>query len=151
MKKLVVLAMSAMMLMPMFAQEAKREKPDAKTIAEKRAGTLRDSLGLDEAQYQKVYDLFYNDMLEMEAARVANEEAAEKAAADREQVAANKRVEREAALQEILTEEQYKKYNLMKAARVKHHPKGGPKMEGKRGDFDKKMVDKRVEGGKMVK
>ena len=114
MKKIVLMAALLLSLSASAQdqQRGQRRQFEPKEMATRQAQMLKDSIGINDEQYKKVYELFLKSANEMQAEREKMQQSGDRPQFDRE--AWQKRNEAQnAELKKIITEEQYDKYQQM--------------------------------------
>ena len=119
MKKLILTLVVATLAVTAFAQQRPRgqlRQMDPKEQATRRADRLKETCGINDDQYKKAYDLFFQQAVETDSIFKAMQASGDRPQFDRE--AFQKRQEEQrAAIKAILTDEQFEKYEKSEAER----------------------------------
>ena len=115
MKKLILMLLVATMSVTAFAQgQFRRMEP--KEQATRRADQLKETCGINDEQYKKVYDLYFQQAQETDSIFKAMQNGGGQPQFDREAFQKRQEAQR-AAIKAILTPEQFEKYEKAEAER----------------------------------
>ena len=136
MKKLLFLMMLATISLTSFAQEQggrQRRNFTPEEMATRRADRVKEATGMNDEQYQKVYDLYFKQAQETQAKMKEAQEKGERPQFDRDAMQKQEEANN-AALKEILTEEQFEAFSKMQQERRQRGGQrggmgGGPRRE----------------------
>ena len=119
MKKLFLTLVVATLAVTAFAQQRPRgqfRQMDPKEQATRRADQLKESCGINDEQYKKVYDLYFQQAVETDSIFKAMQNGGGQPQFDREAFQKRQEAQR-AAIKAILTPEQFEKYEKAEAER----------------------------------
>lgn len=115
MKKLILMLVVATMSVTAFAQgQFRRMEP--KEQATRRADQLKETCGINDEQYKKVYDLYFQQAQETDSIFKAMQNGGGQSQFDREAFQKRQEAQR-AAIKAILTPEQFEKYEKAESER----------------------------------
>ncbi|MBR6202471.1 MAG: hypothetical protein IKQ62_05665 [Bacteroidaceae bacterium] len=134
MKKFFFSMMLAAISLTSFAQQGGGQRREFKPEdqATRRANQVKEAAKTTDEQYQKVYDLFLKQAQESQAKMKEAQEKGERPRFDREEMQ-KQREATNAALKEILTEEQFAAYEKAQQERMQRGGRGGQGGRGQGG------------------
>ena len=119
MKKLILTLVVATLAVTAFAQQRPHgqfRQMDPKEQATRRADQIKESCGINDEQYKKVYDLYFQQAVETDSIFKAMQNGGGQPQFDREGFQKRQEAQR-AAIKAILTPEQFEKYEKAEAER----------------------------------